>query len=276
MTHEQATELLASYALDAVSTLEHSQIESHLAECPRCRSELDGYREVAAAMGNSVEPLPEGLWSSIAARLPERPQQEAREMPRLLPNHTTADAPDILDSDLPVLSPRRQRFAKGPIGTVGSIAVAAAAVAIVFGIGLVQSQNTVDRDNKMITQQASKISQIVTQHHYSPVENALHTKGHTVVSLANGTAEVATFVLLPDGQGYLYRSALPTLMPGHVYQLWGIVGTQTVSLGLLGSTLNQSQFTIAGAHPSRLSITVEGSNGAIAPTGPLVASGTVT
>jgi hypothetical protein len=276
MTHEQATELLASYALDAVSTHEHDQIESHLSECPRCRSDLDGFREVAAAMGNSVEPLPEGLWSSIAARLPERPQQEAREMPQLVSNRTTLDAPEGVETDLPVLSPRRQRFAKGPIGTVGSIAVAAAAVATVFGIGLVQSQHTVNNDNKLITQQATQIARSVTARHSTAVEIALRTKGHTVVSLANGTAEVATFVLLPDGQGYLYKSSLPTLMAGHVYQLWGVVGLQTISLGLLGSTPNQSQFTVAGAHPSRLSITVESANGAIAPTGPLVASGTVT
>jgi hypothetical protein len=273
MTHEQATELLASFAVDAVSTHEHDQIASHLTECPRCRSELDGYREVAAAMGNSVEPLPEGLWSSIAARLPERPQEEALPMPRLVNAANAADDPN--SSDLPVLPPRRQRLAKGPLGTIAAIAVAAAAVAIVFGIGLVRSQNQVNHDNSIISQQAGTIAQEVHLHAETPVEAALHTKGHTIVSMANGTAVVATFVLVPDGHGYLYRSALPTLPAGHVYQLWGVVGSQPISLGLLGATPNKSTFTIAGAHPARLSITVEGSGGAVTPTGPLVASGTV-
>jgi anti-sigma-K factor RskA len=276
MTHEQATELLASYALDAVSTHEHDQLESHLSECPRCRAELDGYREVAAAMGNSVEPVPEGLWSSIAARLPERPQKEARAMPRLLPNRSANEPSDGTDGDLPVQPPRRQRFAKGPIGTIGSIAVAAAAIAAVFGVGLVRSQHTVDHDNNLISQQASQLSQVVAKKNLTPVEAALKTPGHTIVTMANGLSVVATFVLLPDGHGYLYRSSLPTLIPGHAYQLWGIVGSQPISLGLLGTTLNRSQFTVAGAHPSRLSITVESADGSIQPTGPVVASGTVT
>ena len=56
---------------------EHELIEAHLAECPRCRAELDAHREVAAALGNSVEPLPEGLWSSIASALPPRPRRRA-------------------------------------------------------------------------------------------------------------------------------------------------------------------------------------------------------
>ena len=56
------------FALDALEGDEHELIEAHLAECPRCRAELDAHREVAAALGNSVEPLPEGLWSSIAER----------------------------------------------------------------------------------------------------------------------------------------------------------------------------------------------------------------
>ena len=55
MTHEQASELLGAYALDAVDGDEFTELEEHLEMCPRCRAELDGLREVAAAMGNSAE-----------------------------------------------------------------------------------------------------------------------------------------------------------------------------------------------------------------------------
>ena len=63
--------------------------------CPRCQAELDGFREVAGALGNSVEPLPEGLWSGIASRLPERHEDEEQlpPMPRLVPG---ADRPSAL------------------------------------------------------------------------------------------------------------------------------------------------------------------------------------
>src|SRR5271156_7111790 len=77
MTHDEASELLAAFALDAIDGDEHRQIEEHLAGCPRCRAEVDAHREVAAALGNSVEPLPEGLWESIAGRLPARPDDAA-------------------------------------------------------------------------------------------------------------------------------------------------------------------------------------------------------
>ena len=84
MSHDEASELLGAYALDAVDGEERTELEEHLETCPRCRAELDGLREVAAAMGNSVEPLPEGLWSNIASRLPERQgDEEPPPMPRL-------------------------------------------------------------------------------------------------------------------------------------------------------------------------------------------------
>ena len=76
MSHDEASDLLAVFALDAVDRDEHEQIEAHLAQCPRCRAELAAHRDVAAALGNSVEPLPEGLWSSIESRLPPRPDEE--------------------------------------------------------------------------------------------------------------------------------------------------------------------------------------------------------
>ncbi len=85
MTHDEAVESIATYALDAVDQDERQAIEAHLAECPRCRADLDGYHNVTTALGNSVEPLPEGLWASIASRLPERSERERPPMPTLIP-----------------------------------------------------------------------------------------------------------------------------------------------------------------------------------------------
>ncbi len=76
MTHEEASELLGAYALDAVDGEELAELEAHVDTCPRCRAELDTLREVAGAIGHSAEPLPEGLWSNIVSRLPSRPAGE--------------------------------------------------------------------------------------------------------------------------------------------------------------------------------------------------------
>ena len=135
MTHDEASDLVGAYALDAVDGVERTELEEHLETCPRCRAELDSQREVAAAMGNSVEPLPEGLWSHIAVRLPERHEdQEPPPMPRL---ESEGRAPSRPPAD------GRRRQTRTLVTTVGAIAVAAAAVAVVLGIGLVRADHTV-------------------------------------------------------------------------------------------------------------------------------------
>ena len=77
ITHDQAHDLLAAFALDAVDGgIEHDQIESHLNECPRCATEIVALRDVASALGNCVEPVPERLWSVISSRLSVSKQEE--------------------------------------------------------------------------------------------------------------------------------------------------------------------------------------------------------
>jgi anti-sigma-K factor RskA len=255
MSHDEASDLLGAYALDAVDGDEFVELEEHLGTCPRCRAELDSLREVAAAMGNSVEPTPEGLWSQIALRLPDRRDDgEAPPMPELTRDvRTPFRAP-------PTESTSRRR--RTIIGTVGAIAVAAAAVAAVLGIGLVQADNKVSN-----LQNASPAATA-----------ALRAPGHRIVVLDSSTSktEQAKVVVLPSGQGYVVSSTLPALDNGRTYQLWAIEGTQPISLGLLGSAPGRAAFTMAGStRPSHLSITAEPAGGSVFPTGPIIASGTV-
>ena len=257
MSHEDAVEFLGAYALDAVDGDEFAELEEHLESCPRCRAELDGLREVAAAMGNSVEPLPEALWSNIASRLPERqPDEEPPAMPQLVPE---GRSPFRRRAD----GPRRRR--RSVLTTIGAVAVAAAAVAVVLGISLVQA------DNKVSDLQASAARSA------SAVTTALHAPGHRVVNLDASThAELARVVVVPSGQGYLVSSNLPALGHDRTYQLWAIEGGRPISLGLLGSAPRQAAFTMAGsARPSHLSITAEPTGGSVAPTTPIVATGSL-
>ena len=149
MTHDEASDLLAVFALDAVESDEHEEIEAHLAECPRCRAELDAHRDVAAALGNSVESLPEGLWSSIASRLP-RPDEEPPPMPTLLRDEPAPAAapPPEERTRRGFRTPRtsaasHRRASRGRLLSVASLAVAAAAVAAVLGVNLVHANNQI-------------------------------------------------------------------------------------------------------------------------------------
>jgi anti-sigma-K factor RskA len=257
MTHEEASELLGAYALDAVDGDEFTELEAHLDTCPRCRAELDTLREVATAMGNSVEPTPEGLWSQIAVRLPERQEDaEPPPMPRLTPE---ARSPFGTPTE------RHRRWRRLTVSTLGAAAVAAAAVAVVLGIGLVRA------DNKVSNLQSAQAGPSAA------VTAALHAPGHQLVTLDSSShTQLAQVVVVPSGQGYLVSSKLPTLGGHRTYQLWAIEGKQPISLGLLGGSPRQAAFTMAGSgRPSHLSITAEPAGGSVVPTAPIIATGTV-
>ena len=49
MEHDEAVELVAVLALDALDADERREVEEHVAQCPRCLGELDAWREVAGA-----------------------------------------------------------------------------------------------------------------------------------------------------------------------------------------------------------------------------------
>jgi anti-sigma-K factor RskA len=260
MTHQQASELLAVFALDAVDSDEQELIEAHLAECPRCRAELDAHRDVAAALGNSVEQLPEGLWSSIASRLPAPPAEEPPPMPTLLREGSAHEERTAAPFRTP--SPAPRRVSRGRLFSVASLAVAAAAVAAVLGVNLVHAND-----------------QISSLHNAAPASAvaALKVPGHKVVDAETAqNVELARFVVVPSGQGYLLKSNLPTLPSAKTYQLWGIINGQAISLGLLGQDPHGAAFTWGGsAQPSKLGITVEPAGGSVVPTGSMLAAGTV-
>jgi anti-sigma factor RsiW len=253
MSHDEANELLGAYALDAVDGEELHELEAHVETCPRCRAELDTLREVAGAIGHSVEPLPDGLWSGIVSRLPERPGEgESPPMPRLV-----TPTPEPSEAPVPPRPPRRRtRLAAAAI-----VAVAAAAAVAGLAVGLVRADN---RANDL-------------QAHASAVRAALATPGHHVVTLdSSAGTTLARFVLVPDGRGYLLSSHLPALAGERTYQLWGIFGNRPISLGLLGPSPRQATFTMASsASASALAITAEPAGGAVAPSTPILATGKV-
>ena len=271
ISHEDASELLGAYALDAVDDGELTDIEEHLATCPRCRAELDGLREAAGALGNSVESPPEELWSRIAGQLGGGHFGEDEEPPPM-PELAVGAAPGTPSERSPFRAPApgRTRRTRSKARLVGAVAVAASAVAVVLGIGLVRSEHNVTNLQQSVAQERAVARR-------TPAEVALHTPGHRVVELVNGAhVGLARFVVVPDGRGYLVSSSLPALRGGQTYQLWGIAGKTPISLGLLGASPHGSTFTIAGAPlTAELALTAEPSGGTVAPTGAIVASGTV-
>ena len=70
-------------------------------------------------------------------------------------------------------------------------------------------------------------------------------------------------VLLPDGTGYLTGAHLPRLGAGRTYQLWAVVGSAKISVGVLGDAPQSLVFRAAG-NVSALAITEEVAGGVVA------------
>jgi anti-sigma-K factor RskA len=255
MSHDEANELLAVAALHAVDAETLAAFEEHAATCPRCQSELDSYRAVAAAIGNSVEELPEGLWTNISSQLWER-HGDAAAMPPLLVGDTPAEV-------VAIGSARRSRRVRAALG---GVAFAAAASIVVLAISLSSAQNHVT-DLQSALKLASRTS----------VQRAMDTPGHQVIDLTSATDQkLAEFVMLPDGTGYLVSSSMPSLASNDTYQLWGIVKGSPVSIGIMGSKPGQVTFTLSSSPgPSELAVTVQKAGGSLTPAKTFVASGPV-
>jgi anti-sigma factor RsiW len=69
VTHGDAGELLAAYALDAVSDNERRELDAHLATCAACTRELPRFRAAASQLSHSELPAPPGQWERIASAL---------------------------------------------------------------------------------------------------------------------------------------------------------------------------------------------------------------
>ena len=71
--------------------------------------------------------------------------------------------------------------------------------------------------------------------------------------------------MLPNGQGYLVATELPASGRDQTYQLWGVMGAQTVSLGVLGGNPGTTPFRAVGPLTA-LAITAEHGGGVVAST----------
>ena len=110
-------ELTAAYALDALDERETAEYEEHLARCERCREELAGFRETAAALAYAVETPepPAGLRDRIVA-------------------HAVAERPNVV--------PLRPRWRSLP----GAIAAVAACAALGLGLWSASLSRSLDRE----------------------------------------------------------------------------------------------------------------------------------
>lgn len=237
-THEEIVELLGAFALDAVDGDERLAVQDHLRECPRCRDEVQQHREVAAHLAFAGEAAPEGVWGRIVSSL--EPAQPEPDLGRLYP----------------LTSSRRRR------GWATMPAMVAAAAVIVVLVGALGWQVHRQGDRVQSLSMALKATGLDRA-----VQGALLDPQTTKFSLASVDGRIRVdAVLEPDGTGFLVPGSqrpLASLPPSETYQLWGIVGSQHISLGLLGPRPGVVAFRVAGKKVAGLAVTVEHAGGVV-------------
>jgi anti-sigma-K factor RskA len=228
-------ELLALYAVDALEPDEREAIERHLASCPRCEAELAAHHDALAAL-TPDRPATDGEWRLIADRLEGPP-----------PESVGQEVVAIGDA-------RRRRLGR----LAASVAAAAAVAAVVIGSVAVLS----DDDG------APDLGEVAAA--------ALEDPSATVVQLvAESGTPVARTVLTSEGVGYVFLDDLEDLPQNRTYQLWSLDRDVPVSLGLLGDGSDAVAVFHLPPELRRLAVSEEEAGGAAAPTGPVVAVGTV-
>ena len=234
--HDEVQELLGAFALDALEPEEADAVDVHVRDCPRCRAEVEEYREAAAMLAFGGVTAPPGVWERIQASLEEAPPK--LELARVVP-----------------LRPSRWQ-------SWGAKLAAAAAVVIslvALGVSVTRSSRS---DEAPATSLAAEIYQVVLD----PKAVAVH-----LASESKGSAEV--YVL--GDKAYLVKHSLPALPEGQTYQLWGQQGETKVSLAVLGRSPEQIKLPLGGDYEA-LAITAEKSPGVVTSSNPAVVAGLVT
>jgi hypothetical protein len=261
MRHEDAADLLGVYALDAVEPDEAAAIEAHLETCPRCRAELRNHREVVGVLAYAGQEAPEGMWDRVAARIHDpAPDDEPVDPPRPLPllaARRRSRLPQVGRSRLPQV--------------MGLVAAAAVIVVALLGVEVGHLRT---RTNHLSGQVAAMAPTAPTM---TAVRLALATPGARMVALKSqaGPRVSLDAVILPSGAGYLYDTDLAPLSPEQTYQLWGVVGNQVISYGVLGATPSPVMAFRASSGVQALAVTAEVAGGVVSSTQKPVVSGSV-
>jgi hypothetical protein len=166
---------------------------------------------------------------------------------------------------VPITDARRRNRVVARIATV--VAGAAALVALVLGL--------------QVHHLDQKVSALQAQPSLSSAEQSAladpSTKKIELTGSTGSTAGKVTVVLTKSGTGFVEATGLSPLPRDQTYQLWGVVGDQTIPLGLMGSTPRVVPFMVDGnAAVSAFAITAEHAGGVVHSTNQPVVAGEVT
>jgi Anti-sigma-K factor rskA, C-terminal/Putative zinc-finger len=239
-------DLLAAFALDSLDPDEAALVENHLANCPRCRQEVDQHRETVGLLAAAGGTAPEPVWDRIAGAIGRQAPPDVPSVPRLVP----AARP-----------PARSRW----VWPLQAVAVAAAAVIVVLVVVGTARIGSLNHQVHQLRAANGGLAEALVD----PAARHL-----TLTTTAAGQP-IGQLIILPSGASYLVGSRLPALVSARTYQLWSMVNGRAVSVSLLGAHPVTVAFRVdPAAPPQAYLITIEPAGGVVAPTTSPVAKAT--
>jgi anti-sigma-K factor RskA len=265
MSHAEIAELLGAYALDAVDPDEAGIVAAHVEVCPRCEAELAEYLEVAGMLANVGGEAPSDLWDRISEQVT---------LPQVDPGTASvlSGLTEARGLDEVRVSTASRRNGRSPgLRWAISVVAAVAAVAVLLGLQVPHLETTVNNLSALSEHQGMTLA----------VQAALLDPSAQRITLAARSSAVPTLavlILLPSGSAYFINSRLAPLPKDQTYQLWGVVGRRTISLGLLGNQPTSVPFTLGtGATVTLFAVTEERAGGVVVSTqAPVAQSATLT
>jgi anti-sigma-K factor RskA len=180
---EDIHELSALYALDVLSGDERARFEEHLEDCDRCRTEIEGLRTAASSLAFAVEGPPPP--AELRARVLEAARAEGQ--------------------NVSPLRPRRSSFA---VSIAATVAVAATAAAVAFGVWGASLDKSLSRERATI----SILTDPAARHVALP-----GARGELVVAPTGDAVLTVALPKPPNGKTYEAWVADPSIRPAGVF-----------------------------------------------------------
>lgn len=220
--HDDFTDLLGAYALDAVDGEERERLERHLRSCPWCAAEVAEHRETASFLAHGGTDAPDGVWDRILAELsPPAPPMRVTITP---PEPATPSGADASSSEPATPDPATVvPLARRSVSMRTFVAVVAAAAVLLLVVGFLAVRSWDDTS-----------------------DTGPEVAGSLQVELERpgGGSAGAQAVVDESGRGYLVSHDLPDAGNDRIYQLWGKVDGVVLSLGTFDSDTDVVNFQL--------------------------------
>ncbi len=258
MVHEDYKELLPAKALSALDAADARALESHLAGCGECRSEMNAWEQIAALLSLDAEP--------------QEPSPELRQ--RIL-NQARAERVPSATHDpkvLPFEGPAR--VATSPFRYFGAIAATLLIAALSIALLLLWQQNR--GIQQALTNLSTEMQQARDQLLRERAVLALLSSPDARMAKLAGTKDApgAQAMLAYDKSGHamLMAKGLPSAPSGMAYQLWFIKDNKKMPGKVFrpdgaGNGILEDQIPDVARDSAVFAITLEPETGVQVPTG---------